>query len=273
MRLRYALFVLPILVPGCAAPLPYWTVPKWVAGYEEAERAARASGRGLLVYYRPTDQGVRDPVFHALQSPTVKERTAELVTCTLFQTHEPDRRYVEQYGVQRAPALILIHPDGTYHAHTGAQSVERIVEFLDSATPPGAEPTLNPHLPRQSIYSWHGSLEAAQQAADRTGQSILLVLDRWNTRDWERLRPMLERREVHARFADMIHCRPSSFWGGIDAARKKFGVANLPALVIIRTDGSFEALELPNSYETIARFADTARSRSSIAGSSVSVTE
>jgi hypothetical protein len=261
MRPRDALWMLlPVFPTGCGPTLPAWTLPKWVADYEQAGRAAQASGRGMLIYYRGTDQAVRDPTFDALRTAEVKKRVATLVTATAFQSHEPDRRFAAQYGIQRAPALILVHPDGTYHAQTGPQSAERIVEFLEGATPPGGQPARNPHLRRQPIYAWQGSLASAQEAADRTGQSIVLVLDRWNTRDWERLRPMLERREVFARFADMIHCRPSSFWGGTEAARKRFGVANLPAIVIIRADGSFAALELPTGYESIARFADMARS-------------
>ena len=265
---------------GCASPfpkwpaMPAWTLGAWTAGYEEAERAARASGRGLLVYYRTSDQSRHDAMFDALRSREIKQRTIDLVTCMLFHAYEPHRRFVGQYGVERAPALILIHCDGTYHVQSGPRSAEQIAQFLDRAAPPGETPARNAHLSRQPAYAWHGSLEAAQQAADRSGQSVLLVLDRWHSRDWERLRPMLERCEVYARFADMIHCRPSSFWGGTEAARRKFGVANLPALVIIRADGSFESLELPNSYESIARFADAARSRSSVAGnSSMSATE
>jgi hypothetical protein len=251
------------LIAGCATTLPDWLRPSWTPGYEDAARAARADGRGMLVLYRNTDQGVQDAMFDALRTHEVETRTKDAVTCLLFQSHEPDRRFVAQYGVERAPALILIHPDGTYHARTGTQSSEQIAAFLDAAVPPGAEPKRNPHLLRQPVYAWHPSLDSARRAARSRGQSILLVLDRGFTRDWERLRPMLERREVYARFADMVHCRPSSLWGQTQAARKEYAVAALPALVIIRPDGSHRALELPTSYETIVRFADSAQAEPS----------
>ncbi|MDO8632694.1 MAG: hypothetical protein Q7R41_19600, partial [Phycisphaerales bacterium] len=39
----------------------------------------------------------------------------------------------------------------------------------------------------------------------------------------------------------------------------RFGVKNLPALVIVEPEGNARALELPTSYEAIVRFADGAR--------------
>ncbi len=248
---------------GCASTPAVWTLGSWSAGYENAERVARSSGRALLVYYRTTDQSMPDPVYDALQSRDVKSRTSNFITCQLFQSYEPDRRFVAQYGVQRAPALILIHPDGTYHAQAGMVTPAQIAQFLDAAVPPGSPPALNPHLARAPAYGWYASLDTAKAAGERTGRPVLVVLDRWQTRDWDRLRPMLERREVYARFADMIHCRPSSFWGSAESARKQLGVAVLPALVIIRPDGSHHAIELPTSYEAIVRFADTARAAGS----------
>ena len=88
---------------------------------------------------------------------------------------------------------------------------------------------------------------------------MVVVLDRWMTRDWRRLLAMLERREVYTRFADMVHCRPGSLWSSSGSTAARFGVHNLPAIVIVETDGTAHALELPATYESIIRFADGVR--------------
>lgn len=264
IRAGTAAIVLELVVgAGCSTGLPRWNWngwSGWIAGYESAERASKESGKEMLVFYRTTDVGEFDTMNDALQSSTVKTRTANYVRCCLFQSYEPDRRYVAQYGVERAPALILVHSDGTFHAQSGPQSAEQIARFVDEARPPGASPVLNPYVPRSAVYTWHDSLPSAEQVASRTGQSVLIVLDRWMSRDWLKLGPMLESREVHSRFADWVHCRPNgSLWGGVGAAQRRFGVVNLPAIVLAHPDGSYQVLELPTSTESIALFADAAR--------------
>jgi hypothetical protein len=155
--------------------------------------------------------------------------------------------------------LVIVRPDGTYHAQTGPQSAEQIARFLANAAVPGAAPTADPLIPREVTYNWQLSLDAAESAAAETGQSVFLVLDRWMTRDWFRLAPMLETRDVHSRVAAMIHCRPhAGLWNGVGSAQKRFAVANLPALVLLRPDGAFATLELPTSADAVARFVDTA---------------
>ena len=94
---------------------------------------------------------------------------------------------------------------------------------------------------------------------------VFVVLDRWMTRDWLKLGPMVECRDVHSRVADMVHCRPNAgLWSGVDAACQHFGVANLPAVVVVRPDGSHQTLELPSSSTAIARFLDAAQAEGKI---------
>jgi len=264
IRLLPALLLLEVVVlSGCAANLPSFTWGGWIAGFEQAERTARASNKPMVVFYRTTNVGEHDAMNDALESSAVKSHTEGYVRCCVFQSFEPDRRFMRQYGVNRAPALVLVHPDGTYHAHAGPQSAEQIAQFLETATPPGATPVADPLLPREVTYSWQSSLGEAESAAARTGQSVFVVLDRWLTRDWFRLEPMLDSRDVHSRVADMIHCRPNAgLWSGVDAAQKRFAVANLPALVVLRPDGSFQTLELPTSSDAIARFLGAVRAAS-----------
>lgn len=251
---------------GCSTGLPSFVrQPRiawggWIAGYEEAVAAAKKSSQGLLVFYRTTNVGVADPMHDAVQAGLSDAKTVDRVRCFVFASHEPDRRFVRQYGVQRAPALIVIHPDGTFHAAEGPRSTEQVTQFLDSAQPPGATPTQDALLPCEVTYDWHHSFESAQSASANSGQSIFVALDRWMTRDWSKLGPMVECRDVHSRVADMVHCRPNAgLWSGVDATCQRFGVANLPAVVVVRPDGSRQTLELPASSDAIARFLDSAR--------------
>ena len=56
----------------------------------------------------------------------------------------------------------------------------------------------------------------------------------------------------------MVHCRPESILGLDEQSMARFGVVNLPALVVAHSDNSHQVLELPTSYESIVRFADRA---------------
>jgi len=248
-----------VMATGCSSTWGRWRPNGWDADYCAAEARAAESGGEMLIFYRAVDQGRPDPTFDALRSDPLKQQTARYVRCSLYRSYEPDRRYAAQYGVERAPALIVVHNDGTYHARTGLTSAEQISEFLAAAQPPGATPVLNPYIPRETNYAWHSSVESAEATAQKTGQSILIVFDRWWSRDRRKLEKLLERREVYGRFARMVHCRPGSILGLGDQSMARFNVKNLPALVIVHPDGSHYVLELPTSYEAVVRFADRVR--------------
>jgi len=256
---------------GCASSIDRakrWVVGDWAADYQTAERHARESNTGILILYTNIDLTRKDAMREAVKGAASGD-AGKYVRCVLFRDNEPDRRYVAQYGVDRAPALIVVHTDGTYHARSGPMPAEQIADFLASATPPGSKPELNPFIPRESNYAWNSDIESSERMSRASGRPMLVVLDRWMTRDWRKLRAMLERREVYTRFADMVHCRPASLWSSSGSAAARFGVKNLPALVIVEPDGSAQALELPASYEAIVRFADGVRRGETAAETSV----
>lgn len=248
-----------VLTTGCSSTWGRWRPNGWYADYGAAEARMADSGQEMLIFFRAVDKDRSDPTFDALQSTPLKQQTARYVLCSLYRSYEPDRRYAAQYGVERAPALIVVHGDGTYHARMGLTTAAEISEFLAAAQPPGAAPVLNPYIPRDVNYVWFSSLESAESTAQKTGQSILIVLDRWWSSDRRKLEKLLERREVYGRFAGMVHCRPGSILGLDGRPMTRFGVKKLPALVVVHPDGSHQALELPTSYEAIVRFADRAR--------------
>lgn len=254
---------------GCKVSLPRWDMGGWLEDYESAETQARNSDSELMIYYKRVTPGFDDPMHDALKSPPVDQLIEPYVRCVLSPSYEPDRRYVGQYGVERAPALIVVHRDGTYHARTGLVTEPQITQFLSDVVGPGRTPAINLNVRRSPKYAWHRSLESAQEEGQRTGKPILIVFDRWLSGDWMRLRAMLARREVYIRFADMVHCRPNSVFTFGRSGAARFGVDNLPAIVIMYPDGTSRALELPSSYEAIARFADRARLAGSLGEDSV----
>lgn len=241
---------------GCAISLPRFAESGWIAGYDESERMVLQNDAALLIHYQRSATDPLDASRAALSDPAVKSRTAGYVRCSLVQSDEADRRYVAQFGIQRAPALILVRKDGTYHAHNGPMDAEQILTFLNGAAEVGLRPKLDPHILREPRYLWYESLEQADRVAQRLQRPILVVFDRKLSRDWRPLEKLLKRREVFRRFAHLVHCKPGSLWRSPEADLRRFAITDLPALVIILTDGSYAKMELPTSYEAIVRFAD-----------------
>lgn len=240
---------------GCTAPAR-WLPDHWIADFDTAEQRMRESDRELLIRFTDAAPGRPDPLQAPFASKQVKEQTRDYVRCVLVKSHEPDRRYVAQFGVQRAPAVVILHRDGTYHAQVGGTSIEEFSRFITEAKAPGLEPMINPRVPRRAHYTWHGNIAAAQRAAEPDNRSVLVVYYRRFSGDWSALQRLLSRNEVYSRFAGMIHCRIALWnpWGKTFIT--PFGAVNLPALVIAGSDGDGHVLEMPTSYEAIVRFAD-----------------
>ena len=243
---------------GCTA-VSLWGYRGWVADYDSAEQRVHKTGRELLIAYVDPRPGKKGALKRVMDSAVVEARTGDYVRCRLFKSYEPDRRYVAQYGVERAPALIIVHANGTYHALQGPMSVERVSQFLADATGPGTEPVVNHQIPRRPRYEWHGDVTSAEEASKTSGKVILFVFYKRLSRDWRRLERILCRREVYRRFADMVHCRVDTLNPWAKTYVTKFGPVRLPALVIACGDGTHDVLEMPTSYESVVRFADRHR--------------
>jgi len=248
------------LLTGCANS-GAWKVRGWVADYESGERRSREWNLDMLVWYSDPVPGRAELVAEILGEPVIKRITRSLVLCRLFRSYEPDRRYIGQYGVARAPALVLVHRDGTYHAMTGRFTTAAVYDFLTGTSGEGSLPEVNPNLPRQARYEWHDDADAARHESAAQGRPILFAFYRKFTRDWSRLEELLMRPEVYGRLSDTVHCRISSLnpWSlGIET---EFGDIKLPSLVIADADGEASVLEMPTSYEAVVRFADLSLGR------------
>jgi len=236
--------------------LRLWRLDDWAADYETAERRAETTGAPRVLYFRSGRATPSDATFDVLRSPDIETRLAGYVRGTLVQSQEPDRRCAAQFGVQRAPAVILIHADGTYHAYTEPVDHERLAQFIDQATPPGSVPMHNPLVPRTYRYEWIADLETAKTRARQLGKPMVVAYERRLMGDSRRLDAMLTTHEVGLRLVDFVHCRVSLLPTVGDSLISPFGVIRLPALVMAYPDGRFDVLETPTSSEAIVRFVD-----------------
>lgn len=242
-------------------PSGLWPAGVWVADYEEADRLAAESGNGTLFLFTQKDLTREDELRTFLEDPANRGAVVDYTPALLFQKNERDRRYAAQFSVTRAPAVIVRHPDGTYHAMQGSLTPEKLADFLVRAQPPGEVPVLNPFVSRQVGFAWIRDWDAAREASKVSGKPVFVVLERWMSRDWDMLAPMIERREVYSRTSGMIHCRPATAWNSATEAASQLGIENLPAVAILPPDGEPAVLELPASYEAIVHFTDRATGR------------
>jgi len=247
------------LCSGCSFSLPRISVLEhntWVADYESAERKVRETGNSLLLFYKSGKEEMDTRIQRALDDPQLKNVTKNYIRCILFHSYEPNRRYVAQFDVQRAPALILVHPDGTYHSTEGSMHHEQIAQFITLAIPPGTQSKFNPYLPRVPEYFWHDSLETAIAKAQKIDKPLFIIYEKTLSNDWKKLQKLLARREVFHRIAPMVHTRISITSIFSNSHSSPFGVLQLPAIVIAQPGGSFWVLELPTTYESVVRFTD-----------------
>jgi len=253
---RWAWLLVLAVVPlsGCAPGLAGWTL-----SYDEAQKAAQARQSGIVVLYKDHLDPQSGRMEDVLRDSRVTPLLSGKVKCLLLTDFEPNRRFVAQYGVEEPPALIVIHPDQTSHARSGLMSVEQVVAFLKSATPPGTRPQINPQVPRTYGYNWLGIYEEALGQARRQNRPLLIVYKWWLSSESTELLRRLSRPEVARHFGDMVHCLLD--WDYIPNRKimADLGVNKVPAMVIITQSGTrYRSVGLVE-IKDIIKFAVSAR--------------
>ncbi len=244
------------LANGCAIDQAAWEPDTWVNGYQEAETRASEHETGMIFCYRDTAPNRPDQMIEAARDAIANDVKSDYVGSVLTKSYARDRKYVAQFGVDRSPALVVFHPDGTYHAHVGFLDARGVQDFLASATPPGNSPIWNAFLHREPRYNWQQSTEQAETIASESNRSMLIVYHRPWSDDFQRLDRMLKNPAVFRRFSKMVHVRSGSAWSIASTAETKYGTLQLPALVIVEPSQNYRVLEGPSSYEAMIRFAD-----------------
>lgn len=224
----------------------------WRTDFESGEKSAEQDGRDLFIYYENTRPGVHDDLRDLLESDELRLALRPYVCCRLFRSHEPDRRFVAQYGVERAPAVIVIHRDATYHALTGRRSADEIVDFLERAQSPGATPVYDPLLPRRAEANWQHNGGLFQWEKPDPNKSDLLVYERRFSDDWKRMRALLDRPELREHLRHRNLRRMTIGWPWTDRVDTPYGELSPPAVVVIDADGSHHIVERPDAVASLS---------------------
>lgn len=231
----------------------------WVNDYQAAEQRQRDSGKPILIFYKnhlDPLSGAMDRTLH--QSPVEGAAAGRFVRCILLTDYDPDRVYVAQYDVTRAPALIVVHPDGTFHAREGLLSSDEMLAFLDGAKPPGQSPIVNPYVPRVADFHWTADLKEARASAAKQGKPLLILFKWWLGRDDWRMQRTLEAPEAYRLTADCVHCRLDYDHLPTRACMAELSIRQTPALVVERPDGTRQMLEGLVPTDDVVRFLQTA---------------
>lgn len=241
--------------------------PVWYFQYQEAENAARAAERPMVVFYKDPFDPKSSRMQDLLEGNQIAPLLADKIRCVLTTEFAPDHKYIAQYGVIQAPALILIHPDGTYHAHNGPMSLEEIRGFLTEARPPGARPTLNPQIPRDIDYRWEGDYEKAMSKARRQNRESLIVYKWWlSAESTELLATLQTRAEVARHFTETVNCLLDRDYLPNRTHVRRYGVSDVPAVILVHRDGTYHAHPGPMTAEQIVRFVTASKPPGKVPG-------
>ena len=240
------------MAAGCA--------PVWHLEYGEAETIARTAEQPMVVFYKAPFDVQSSQLQTVLEQPAMAPLLKGAVRCMLTTEFPPDRKYVAQYGVLRAPAVILIHRDGTYHAYQGPPSQDTLTTFFAQAKPPGAKPDLNPQIPRAIDYRWEGIYEDAVSKAQRQNRELFIVYKWWlSAESTDLLNICLTRPEVARHFTETVNCLLDMDYLPNRTHMRQYGVTKVPSVVLVHRDGTYHAHSGEMTAEQLIRFVSTSK--------------
>ncbi len=242
-------------MPGCARTL--------VTSFEEAQRRATRLGKAVFVFYGSWESTECGAMKAAIQTGMVQQHLNDKVTCDLDEIWEPNQQFVAQYGVDRFPAVVVIHRDGTYHSHVGKLNAEQLVAFLEQATPPGRSPMANPQIARKVDYHWIGDFERAVAQA-KGAQRPLFVFYKSviSPESNDMLFNVLDHPQVAGMFEHTVNAMLD--WGHAPNRRfmARYGITNVPGVLVIYPDGRYLAHQGRMTGAQLAAFVRQAKSAS-----------
>ena len=244
---------------GCA--------PQWYYSYAELEQA-RASDRSAgrpereaFLFYKDHLDAKSGQMQDVLDSPLVKPLINGKIRAMLVTDFASNQRYMAQYGVSSVPALVVVHTDGTYHAREGLLSPEQTRGFLEGAVAPGLPPKTKIEILPVAEYHWHGSYEEAVDLADRQNRPLFIVYKWWlSAESTELLQNRLSQPRTRTQFANMVHCLLDWDYVPNRAHVAKYGVSKVPAMIVVRPDGTYHPLVGLPTVDQIVQFAVRAKS-------------
>ena|GEM_PF-1344346 len=255
-----------LAVSGFTAGFASGCASRWHLSFAEVEQARlrdRQLGRperDTLLFYKDPWDPKSGQMQDVLESPLVKPLIADKHRCMLVEAFAPNQRYMTQYRVDSAPALVVVHPDGTYHARLGLLTAEQARNFLTGAVGSGSAIETNAQILPVPGYYWHGSYEKAAALAARQNRALLVVYKWWLSAESTELLSRLSRPRVRRQFGEMVHCLLDWDYVPNRAHVAPYGVSKVPSMIIIRADGTYHTLVGLPTVERIMRFSVGARS-------------
>ncbi len=249
MRRVLASMLLMLACTACAAP-------EWHYEFDSAIQQARQQDKSIVVFYKDPLDPASSRVLEYLRSPAVWPLLEKKVRCTLVPFYAPNRKFAAQYGVFECPALIVVHPDGTYHALRSPQSPEAISNFLSTAKAPGDRPATNLSIPSRIGFEYFNIYRRAVEKARRQNRPLLIVYKWWVDPDSSELIRRISRPSVAEYYSKAVICildwdhAPNRFYVS------RYGISGYPALIWVQPDGSVRTLKGLPSVEQIIRFAN-----------------
>ncbi|NOX58012.1 MAG: hypothetical protein GXP29_04035 [Planctomycetes bacterium] len=234
--------------------------PAWVYTFNEAERIARPKERPILVFYRDHLDVASARIREVLEQPETMALLEGYVACSLISAYDPNRKFVAQYGVTSPPALIVIHPDGTYHALADVSDAVQIRAFLSNAKPPGQKPNVNRAIPRPTDYliRAEGTFERARERARRQNRKMMILYKWWLDANSNEMITRMSRPEIAAHCTETINCVLDWDYTPNRKHVAQYGVTKFPAIIVVHQNGSFQKREGLGSVRDIVGFLSSA---------------
>lgn len=239
------------MVGGCA--------PIWRFDYDEACRQGRRQDRDVFIFYKDPLDVRSGRMRDVIEGPSVAPLLNDAVRCMLVPSYRPNRKFVAQYGVDQPPALIVVHPDGTYHALSGMHDAEAVRVFLASTDAPGEQPMHDIGVPRRVGFEYFNIAERAEEIARRQNRYLFIIYKWWLHPDSTELIRRASRPDVARYFAETVNCILD--WDYLPNRRyvARYGVTKFPAMIMVAPDGRYQTLQGVPGVERIVRFALSAR--------------
>ena len=219
---------------GCGPPM--------IADFDTALRVAAQQDKELFIYYQSWLSPDCGQMQDCVRSPSVQQALSNKIACILDESYEPYQRVVAQYDVDRYPAVILIHRDGTYHRRIGLLNEQQILNFLEISQPPGRPPLINPQIPRQVDLQWQADYEAAFELAREQGRRVFIFYKSViSVESTDMLFNVFQTPAVAAHFDGTVNCLLDWGYPPNRDLMARYGINDVPAVVMVNPNGTYHA--------------------------------
>jgi hypothetical protein len=113
---------------------------QWYSDLNRALAHARNRGMNLFVFYNSLYSDQSNRMARLLDRSDVAALFEGTLNCRLDFSVPANRQLMLRYRVDRAPAFVVVRPDGTYHSRIGVVTRDELAALLQAAGRPGLTP-------------------------------------------------------------------------------------------------------------------------------------